>query len=335
MGESMPKKKKPNQPKEIKDIIGKQLGLSPSRLSIIRAGEEIAQTNPWDADEVGYMSREMVQVAIPHDNPGTASPVWTRRNGNVCLSISPKYYEDKSGKQRCIGYPYGTIPRLLMLYLFSEAKKKGSRTIDLGGTMGEFLRTQMHMDVSGGPNGTITRFKQQARRLFTANFDLTYDSEERTLDQKANIAESVELWWNENPDQLTLFDNYVILNHRFFQQLTEHPVPFDMRAVRALQQSCLALDLYFWLCHRITWVKKKTFIPWRALSMQTGADYSNIWEFARYAKKELRKIKALWPELKIEEVRGGLNLYPSSPHVPNPKIIALRGSTLLDAPSEN
>ena len=39
------------------------------------------------------------------------------------------------------------------------------------------------------------------------------------------------------------------LGEKFFAAITAYPVPVDMRALRALKRSPLALDLYAWLSY--------------------------------------------------------------------------------------
>ena len=93
--------------------------------------------------------------------------------------------------------------------------------------------------------------------------------------------------------------------------------------VAVLQKSPLALDLYFWLNHRVTWLKSDQRISWKILAHQMGSEYADVNNFKKAANKELRKIKAAWQDLKIESARGGFILKPSRPHVSSKKIFAL------------
>ena len=311
-----------NPPKEISNV----LPFKPSELASVERALAIRDRDPWETDEVGFLTRELVQVGLPHDNPGTDKRVWTRRNGNLVLSIQPKFTTDRNGNERCIGYPYGNIPRLILIYLVSEARRTGTPEIELDRSLRCFLENRLHTSVTGGANGSITRFKNQARRLFTAHIDFTYGDEEETgftVDEDARIAQRVVFWWNDQaPNQYTLFDNYVVLSPRFFQQVINHPVPLDLAAIRELQQSSLALDLYTWLTHRVSYLKKPQIVSWKQLMQQTGTSISDAKNFKRMAKKYLRRIEVMWDGLNLEQVRGGLMIKPSRPHVPK-RIIAL------------
>ncbi|UXN02114.1 replication protein RepA (plasmid) [Xanthomonas hortorum pv. pelargonii] len=65
------------------------------------------------------------------------------------------------------------------------------------------------------------------------------------------------------------------LSEKFYNQVTDRPVPIDLRAIRALKRSPLALDLYSWSTYRVSYLNKRTEIPWEALQMQLGANYAD------------------------------------------------------------
>jgi len=135
------------------------------------------------------------------------------------------------------------------------------------------------------------------------------------------VAEASELWWNpKDPSQATLWDSWVELGQRFYDAITTAPVPVDMRALRALKRSPLALDLYAWSTHKALTVARKgksQFIPWRSLMTQFGADYADHKDFKKKAQDALRKIQAVYPGLKLGEKSGGLLVLPTSrPAVP-------------------
>ncbi len=81
------------------------------------------------------------------------------------------------------------------------------------------------------------------------------------------------MWWTpRQPEQAALWESTVMLSERFFNEITETPVPIDLRALKALKQSPMALDVYLWLTYRMSYVNKRTRIPWCALQIQFGSD---------------------------------------------------------------
>lgn len=63
--------------------------------------------------DAAFLARELVQATLPHKNPGDV-PLWKRTNGNLTLAIQPGM-NIKTGKS--YGYPYGSIPRLLLFWI--------------------------------------------------------------------------------------------------------------------------------------------------------------------------------------------------------------------------
>ena len=55
---------------------------------------------------------------------------------------------------------------------------------------------------------------------------------------------------------------------------------------------------------------------WDQLHRQLGAEYTDMKEFAREVRKQLRRVKALWPSLNYTTPRGRLVLHPSVPSIP-------------------
>lgn len=289
--------------------------LKPGQRKLVDIAEEIRLRSVFDRDEMGFSTRMFVQCNLPHSDPGNELPIWSRTNGNLCLSIQPKRYK-KDGEIVCVGYPYGTIPRLLLFYVCSQAIQTKKKEISLDRTLSAFMHT-INLDVTGGRWGTINRFKDQFRRLFTANIDFTGSFGDVTVDKKATIASKLQLWWDvQEPNQGSLSESYVVLTEEFYDEIMNHPIPVDMGIVSAIKQSPIALDLYTWLTYRIVSVIKPTRISWASLANQIGADYNRLDNFVTSAKEALHKIYALWPDLKIEESKGNITLKPGTPSVP-------------------
>ena len=117
----------------------------------------------WDADdcETGYLARLFTQLALPYRDPGDA-PAWGRRNGHTSLLIQPGMTLDESGRPVSLGFPYGTIPRLLLTWLSTEAVRTQSSDLVLGDNLADFMR-QLELASTGGVRGNITRLREQQR----------------------------------------------------------------------------------------------------------------------------------------------------------------------------
>ncbi|MFQ5561157.1 MAG: replication protein RepA, partial [Nitrospinota bacterium] len=257
---------------------------------IVDAANEIYFTPETPEEEKAFLSRHLVQVTLPHSSPGNM-PTWTRTNGALSLSIRPGWdYE----KNKSLGYPYGSIPRLLLFWMTAEALRTKSRKIELGASLAAFTRdVGLSSNTGGGKRGDQTRLKNQMEKLFraTISFEANYQDEsisgKRWLDMQ--IAPEGELWWDfKSPQQASFFNSWIELGEKFYGAIIAAPVPLDMRALKALKRSPFALDLYAWATYKTYALskgkKKEQFIPWRAFIQQFGADYSTVKNFTQKAK---------------------------------------------------
>ena len=85
-----------------------------------------------------------------------------------------------------------------------------------------------------------------------------------------------------------------------------------------LSGSALALDMYFWLAHRLHRLEKPVMVHWRNLRQQFGQEYTGAdgdKNFRRKALVALRDALAVYPRARVDLVTGGLRLLPSPPPV--------------------
>jgi hypothetical protein len=294
--------------------------LTPQQNSFLESATAIQLDR--DKTEAAFLARQLVQATLPHSDPKDV-PLWTRTNGNLTLSIKPDWEQDpQTHKPRNVGIPYGTIPRLLLFWITTEAVKTKSRRLELGDSLSAFMR-ELGLQPTGGRWGSIPRLREQMTRLFRAkiSFDSTQTVNGRQgkawLDMQ--IAPKGEFWWSHHqPEQGTLWKSWIELGESFFEAITSSPIPVDTRALKALKRSPLALDLYSLLCYECYRVHKNgkpRFIPWRALMMQLGADYEGDYaarDFAVKCRKALRKIQAVMPTLNLEIMDGGFTILEGS-----------------------
>jgi hypothetical protein len=96
----------------------------------------------------------------------------------------------------------------------------------------------------------------------------------------------------------------VTLSETFFQQIIDRPVPVDLRAIKLLKKSPLALDLYAWTTYRVSYLKQPAIIPWEALMLALGVGYPNTprgrANFKRKLLGALRKVAVAYPALRAE-----------------------------------
>jgi hypothetical protein len=242
-------------------------------------------------------------------------------------------YDDKTGEH--IGLPYGTIPRLLLFWLVTEANYKKNlpdltdkqrRHIDLGRSLAAFMRAVgLNPETGGGKRGDARRLRVQMLRLFSSRitFQGTAEAEEAKgkIFRDMSVATEYDLWWDvKTPEQGTLFHSYLDLGEKFYEAITTMPVPFDLRALRMLSRSPLALDLYALLAYQafgiVTNKRPPQFVSWSVLMRQLGTEISTPKNFKAKVQKELRKVRLAYPGLAVETIPGGLSISANRLAVP-------------------
>ena len=137
----------------------------------------------------------------------------------------------------------------------TEAVRTGSRRLELGSTLASFMR-ELGLDPGrGGKRSDAYRLREQMQRLFrsTISFEQTQQDGSKAgkkwLDMQ--IAPQGELWWDPvSPEQPALWGSWVELGEAFHEAIIASPVPVDLRALQALKNSPLALDLYAWATYK-------------------------------------------------------------------------------------
>jgi hypothetical protein len=105
---------------------------------------------------------------------------------------------------------------------------------------------------TGAKRSDARRLRNQMQRLFWSriSFQAATERDGRQGEIRLGMAvtDRTEFWWShKEPDQAALWGSSIELSEKFFAAITAYPVPADVRALRALKSSALALDLYAWL----------------------------------------------------------------------------------------
>jgi hypothetical protein len=273
--------------------------------ALITQALAIEDEQAQEAGALGFMARAMVQATLPHSK--VAGNEFTRVNGNYSMTIMAPSN---------IGLPYGTIPRLLLAWLTTEAVKTKSRELELGDSLSGFM-AELDMMPTGGRWGSITRLKDQSRRLFASSITAVYENGPGFAVINQAVADRAQFWWdNKHPDQAGLWKSTVTLSENFFNEVVDRPVPIDMRAIKTLKKSPMALDIYTWLTYRMSYLKAPTVVSWAGVAMMLGSGYTEPRDFKKALLSELRKVLLVYPKANVEVLPDGLRIKPSQTHIP-------------------
>ena len=275
---------------------------------LIDAHLAIEQEDAKSAGSIGFMTRSLAIATLPHKR--YEGRVFERKNGDFNLTMMTAHPE---------GLPFGIVPRMLLTWVCTEAVQTGDRVLNLGSSLAGYL-AQLGMHSSGGKRGDITRLKHAMTTLFSSVISCHYDGAEKWALSNVLLADRVEWWQPQNQDEAGSWQSRLQLSEPFFKECIEHPIPLDMRAMRALGQSPLALDIYVWMTHRMSYLSRRTIIPWVSLQGQFGSNYAadeqGMRDFKRAFLRELKQVLVVYPEAKVSDSASGLVMHPSPPHVP-------------------
>lgn len=277
----------------------------------LTASTEIRQAP--DQTEKAYLARQLVQVSLPHSDPGNV-PVWRRVNGNLTLSIQTLISDDDTAR-----FPYGVLPRLVLYWICSEAVKTQSRRLSFGRSFSSFMRSLDLNASNGGKRSDSVRLHDQLDRLLGARIQLRQAHIEGltagVTNQFMQISDSNELWWTPGKSkQDSLFESWVELGEVFYKTITAAPVPLDLRAIKALRNSPLGLDLYSLICLKTYTANRHgtpQMIPWDGLHLQMGGEYSELRQFRARVRALLPRIAAVYPAMKVTAEAGHLVIAPA------------------------
>ena len=281
---------------------------------LINTALEIQNTPVRDAGEIGYTTPLMALASLPHSDQKTGR--YERRNGNLRMIISDP---------REVGIPYGVIPRLILIWIITNAIRTKSKTLILGESLYQFLK-KLNITPSGGHLGSTTRVTDQMNRLFSSVLTFEYvDGQGHVLNVlNAPVAHKFKLWISKDSNQGDLWNSEITLTDEFYKEIIKHKFPIDMRILRALKQSPMAIDIYLWRTYLNgkdkRKVKKPVYISIEKVQLQFGAGYAftprGRKDFKQAFKRALRHVNTVYPGVNIELIRGRIILLPGEPSVP-------------------
>jgi hypothetical protein len=315
---------RPDKPAQKLGDVLKLPTITPKAKRLIDAHTEIIDA---PTDDIAFLHSILCQTGLPY-RP-TDNRVWIRDQGSASLRIEAGAVRHPgTGEWVELGLPHGERPRLILIYLSTEAVRTGEPTIDVGGSLTAFARS-LGIDTNGA---SIRRFKDQLARLAasTVRLGVVFDGRSRQINTQ--IVSGIDLWLPKNEDQRILWPSSVTLSAEYFASLQQHAVPLDPRAIAVLAGSALALDVYGWLAqrlHRIDPAKAQT-IQWATLKTQFGPDYGRLVDFRRKFIQMLREVHLVYPAARMDVTDAGLVLHNSRPPISKTMLRVGKG-TVIDA----
>lgn len=271
-----------------------------------------------EAPQLEFLHSTFAHVGLPRQ-PVKHPGAYRRECGNYSLLITPgSLWNGADWEQHPI--PFGTKPRLIIAYACTYARRHRTQEVPVGASMTEFMKILGHKAVSGGKTGNITMFKRQVLSLSAADIRIGYRTPTGAATAKNAAIDGFMFWNNDEDKNKKPWPGALHLSKGFYDSLCEHAFPVDATALRALDSSALAMDVYVWLAHRLCRVgDRPVLIHWPALAQQFSDGDQSLPDFKWYFKNILKRVLAVYPDARVELPGGGLVIKQSPPPIP-PKV---------------
>jgi hypothetical protein len=260
---------------------------------------------------------------------------YTATNGEFSLTIRAGMTKGPSiaHPQVSRGIPYGGLARLLLCFIVTEARKRDTRTIDLGRTLTAFCE-RVDITPSGGEHGRIRYVLDQLQRLATCV--VTFEWENRAPGRRdlrgehLLVVDAYHFWHQAASASTETADGGTItLADKFWSEVVSSCFPLDFRKAQFFRAHPLAMDVYLWLTYRLGALQRQgrpeIALSYDDLHAQLGSHYQTDEhgtltpygkkEFGRAVRKALDAVRAAWPELDVSTPRGRIVVRATGPDV--------------------
>jgi hypothetical protein len=265
-----------------------------------------------------FLHSALCAMSLPVRRPVDERAAIIRQDGQYTLVVTPKpVVERVDGQQRLVvlGVPYGSLPRLVLIHIMTEAVRSKSRLVVLGHSFAEWMRRMGFRTISYGPRGSATLVRQQLDRLLACEWMIRWDSGASQGEKEFGIKEikiTNEYVGVDRRD--ASFVREIYLTEGFFEHLRRHAVPLNEHAIRQLRDSATALDLYTWLAYRLPRVspKRPASLSWAQLAVHFGNDGKNLRKFRQTVRDAWeRHVSGVYPEARAEFDTSVIRLFAS------------------------
>ena len=263
-------------------------------IALVRANREEGR------QPLAFASRPFILCGLPVRRPPNEQLLFERRNGNFLLQITghPQF-----------GLPFGQ-DRLVLIFLATLAVRQKSRTV-------RFRSAAEMLDTFGMAKGgkEYRRIVAAFERIFGATMFFSTESIRSTATvihrSRFNFLKEAEIWYSRS-GEATSGQNTITLSDEFYTEISGHPIPADLEAIKVLGAAPALLDLFMWLSYRCFVAKGPESIPLFGpfgLTQQLGCvEYSRPSRFRAMLEQWLQAIHALWQDCPAMISKNGKSL---------------------------
>lgn len=262
-----------------------------------------------------FLHSALCAMSLPTKRPKDDTLPILREDGKYALAINPRpIIQHIDGKKviRSLGVPYGSYPRVALIYLLSQAVSKRSRDVYLGRNFTEWMRRLGYQTVSYGPRGTANLMREQVDRLLACEWQIRWDGTDAGDNPFAVRDVKISNEYSGSLDKNGAFAREIRMSEAFYSHLIEHAVPLNEIAIRELKGTPTALDLYTYLAYRLPRISsdKGQIISWDQLAKHLGNDADSK-RFRQTVRETMQLVSAVYPNANVDLSGRKVVLHPS------------------------
>lgn len=273
-----------------------------------KSSREPAQSSDALSQDQHSYPKIFVQCSLPYRNP--QEYFWQRYNGDTTLTLTAGSYLDAQG-QTHMHLPYGIYPRIILMYLASEALRTRSREIQLPHSVWALLR-DMGVEWPGGARARDILKQLRAVLAMSCEMTITRTTDDGSAVQEYSkflIGERGRIHFSlEGEDLHGDYQSTITLSTGFYEYLCSGAMPVmttRWRDLIAHTKSPLAADIFLWLSSRLPSVQSDTRISWDQLAGQFGSNTAAGKKFRERFRLGLEHALSVYPEALVSEVGAG------------------------------
>lgn len=262
-----------------------------------------------ESQRIGISYTGFCLTSLPHKRLPDEQ-TWEKKGHRVTLWVEPGRMKAR-GRVLTYGVPYGARARMILLYLQTQAVRTGSREVELGRSMRDWME-RMGLSVGGE---TARSLREQAGRISACSLKFFWEDDAQEGWAAGRIVNSGLRFHVPESAQGSLWEERVVLDEIFWKALRDHPVPLREAAIRELRDRSMSLDIYVWLAWRLHTLAKATPISWSAIHAQFGTGFRELRHFRPRFTEALAAALAAYPEARVDLSDAGIVLHSSRPPV--------------------
>ena len=293
-------------------------------------GDEV-ELDPWDAepDRIVYHHSIMMMCFLPQKRLPAGQREYVVRHGRAALRIEAGSLIDPGvvGEFRELPVPFGTRARMILPYINASAVRNQSRTVDMGRSLRDFMgRLGLSFD---GRRGLVLTEQVEALAAAHLLLGVWNASGGRSHAHLATIADEVSFWIERDARQRSLWEPEMTLSQRYYDAITDRPVPLDMGHLVQLSRSPRRMDLYAWLTYRTALIPsgRRVHVPLPALQPVFAPNVAELRFFKLRLREDLRAVGRIYPAFRARIEGDLLVLEHSPPPVGRRPFVAVSGGS--------